>query len=104
MQDQRSYDGRPDVMTYQTAPLTQAMRVSGPPIADLFAKTTGTDGDFVVKVIDVYPDQYADEPKKGGYQPRSASTSSVAATATASSIPRRFPPTRCSAIASACRR
>ncbi|QKS01559.1 CocE/NonD family hydrolase [Sphingomonas sp. CL5.1] len=68
VQDQRSYDGRPDVMTYQTAPLTQAMRVSGPPIADLFAKTTGTDGDFVVKVIDVYPDQYADEPKKGGYQ------------------------------------
>jgi len=68
VQDQRSYDGRPDVMTYQTAPLTRPTRVSGAPIADIFAKTTGTDGDFVVKVIDVYPDQYADEPKKGGYQ------------------------------------
>ncbi|WP_298668851.1 CocE/NonD family hydrolase [uncultured Sphingomonas sp.] len=66
--DQRFVDGRTDVMTYETAPLTQAVRVSGAPLADLFAKTTGTDGDFVVKVIDVYPDQYADEPKKGGYQ------------------------------------
>ncbi len=66
--DQRSVDGRTDVMTYQTAPLTQAVRVSGAPIADLFAKTTGTDGDFVVKVIDVYPDEYPNDPKKGGYQ------------------------------------
>jgi len=68
VQDQRSVDGRPDVMTYQTAPLTAPVRVSGAPIAELFAKTTGTDGDFVVKVIDVYPDEYANDPKKGGYQ------------------------------------
>ncbi|SEJ81432.1 hypothetical protein SAMN05428950_103300 [Sphingomonas sp. OV641] len=66
--DQRSVDGRTDVMTYETAPLTQAVRVSGAPMADIFAKTTGTDGDFVVKVIDVYPDDYPNEPKKGGYQ------------------------------------
>lgn len=66
--DQRFADGRPDVMTYQTPPLTEAVRVSGAPIAELFAKTTGTDGDFVVKVIDVYPDQYPNDPKKGGYQ------------------------------------
>jgi putative CocE/NonD family hydrolase len=66
--DQRSVDGRTDVMTYQTEPLTQAVRVSGAPLADIFAKTTGTDGDFVVKVIDVYPDDYPNEPKKGGYQ------------------------------------
>ena len=66
--DQRSVDGRTDVMTYQTAPLATPVRVSGAPIADIFAKTTGTDGDFVVKVIDVYPDEYPNDPKKGGYQ------------------------------------
>ncbi len=66
--DQRSVDGRPDVMTYSTPVLTQPVRVSGAPIADLFAKTTGTDGDFVVKVIDVYPDEVASDPKMGGYQ------------------------------------
>ena len=66
--DQRHADGRPDVITYQTPILTEAVRVSGAPIADIFAKTTGTDGDFVVKVIDVYPDENATEPKMGGYQ------------------------------------
>ena len=55
-------------MTYQTPPLTQPVRVSGAPFAEIFARTTGTDGDFVVKVIDVYPDDYPNEPKKGGYQ------------------------------------
>jgi putative CocE/NonD family hydrolase len=68
VQDQRSYDGRPDVMTYSTPVLTKAVRVSGAPIADLFAKTTGTDGDFVVKVIDVFPRENATDPKMGGYQ------------------------------------
>ncbi|MES2043572.1 MAG: CocE/NonD family hydrolase [Pseudomonadota bacterium] len=66
--DQRGVDGRPDVMTYQTPVLTDAVRVSGVPMADIFAKTTGTDGDFVVKVIDVYPAEYATDPKMGGYQ------------------------------------
>ena len=66
--DQRGVDGRPDVMTYQTPVLTEAVRVSGVPMADIFARTTGTDGDFVVKVIDVYPAEYATEPKMGGYQ------------------------------------
>jgi putative CocE/NonD family hydrolase len=68
VQDQRSYDGRPDVMTYSTPVLTKAVRVSGAPIADLFAKTTGTDGDFVVKVIDVFPGENATEAKMGGYE------------------------------------
>ncbi len=68
VQDQRFADGRPDVMTYRTPVLTRAVRVAGPPIADLFAKTTGTDGDFVVKVIDVYPTENAADPKMGGYQ------------------------------------
>jgi putative CocE/NonD family hydrolase len=68
VQDQRSYDGRPDVMTYATPVLTKPVRVSGAPIADIFAKTTGTDGDFIVKVIDVFPAENAADPKMGGYQ------------------------------------
>ncbi len=66
--DQRGVDGRPDVMTYTTEALTAPVRVSGAPIADIFAKTTGTDGDFVVKVIDVYPAENATDPKIGGYE------------------------------------
>ena len=66
--DQRHADGRTDVMTYTTEVLSEPVRVSGAPIADIFAKTTGTDGDFVVKVIDVYPAENATDPKMGGYQ------------------------------------
>jgi uncharacterized protein len=66
--DERHADGRPDVMTYQTDVLTAPVRVSGAPFAEIFAKTTGTDGDFVVKVIDVYPDEVATDAKMGGYQ------------------------------------
>jgi putative CocE/NonD family hydrolase len=66
--DQRSVDGRPDVLTYETEPLTTPVRISGAPIADLFAATTGTDADWVVKLIDVYPDQVASKPEMGGYQ------------------------------------
>jgi putative CocE/NonD family hydrolase len=66
--DQRGVDGRPDVMTYTTEALTAPVRVSGAPIADIFAKTTGSDGDFVVKVIDVYPAENASDPKMGGYE------------------------------------
>jgi putative CocE/NonD family hydrolase len=66
--DQRFVDGRTDVLSYQTEPLTAPVRVSGVPYADIFASTTGTDGDFVVKVIDVYPDEVASDETKGGYQ------------------------------------
>jgi putative CocE/NonD family hydrolase len=66
--DQRSVDGRTDVMTYTTPALTQTVRVSGVPWADIFAKTTGTDGDFVVKIIDVFPSENASDPKLGGYE------------------------------------
>ncbi len=66
--DQRHADGRPDVMTYQTDVLTAPVRVSGAPFAEIFAKTTGTDGDFIVKVIDVFPEEVASDPKMGGYQ------------------------------------
>ncbi len=66
--DQRHADGRTDVVTYTTPVLTKAVRVSGAPIADLFARTTGTDGDFVVKIIDVLPPEDAIDPKMGGYE------------------------------------
>ena len=68
VQDQRFADGRPDVLSYTSPVLDKAVRVSGTPIADLFAKTTGTDGDFVVKVIDVFPAENATTPSMGGYQ------------------------------------
>ena len=68
VQDQRSVDGRTDVLSFTTAALTRTVRVSGVPWADIFARTTGTDGDFVVKIIDVYPGEYPSNPKLGGYQ------------------------------------
>ncbi len=54
--DQRFADHRPDVLTWQTEPLTEDLRVVGDITAELFASTTGTDSDWVVKLIDVYPD------------------------------------------------
>lgn len=66
--DQRHADGRPDVLTFQTEVLTKPVRVSGAPIANIFAKIGGSDVDFVVKLIDVYPPEVARDPKMGGYQ------------------------------------
>jgi len=68
MDDQRQAASRPDVLVYQTAPLTAPLRLAGEPWAHLFASTTGSDADFVVKLIDVWPDEYPDDPKMGGYQ------------------------------------
>ncbi len=59
LHDQRFVDGRPDVLTYMTAPLTQPMKLAGEPIVHLIASTTGTDSDWVVKLIDVYPNDQA---------------------------------------------
>jgi putative CocE/NonD family hydrolase len=53
--DQRFVDGRPDVLTYETPVLDKAVHIMGAPQVDLFAATTGTDSDWVVKLIDVYP-------------------------------------------------
>jgi putative CocE/NonD family hydrolase len=66
--DQRSVADRTDVLTYQTPVLTAPVRISGAPIADLFAATTGTDSDWVVKVIDVFPDEVPSQSEMGGYQ------------------------------------
>ncbi len=68
VQDQRFIADRPDVLVYQTPVLDKPLRISGAPVADLFAATTGTDADWVVKLIDVYPDQMPDQPEMGGYQ------------------------------------
>jgi len=66
--DQRPFSDRTDVLTYQTAPLTAPVALAGAPVADLIAATTGSDGDFVVKLIDVYPDENFEKPELGGYQ------------------------------------
>jgi uncharacterized protein len=66
--DQRFVDGRPDVLTYETEVLTSPVRVTGVPVVDLRATTTGTDGDFVVKLIDVFPTDYPGNPKLRGFQ------------------------------------
>ena len=66
--DQRFADGRPDVLTYVSPVLTETVKVSGVPYADIFAKTSGTDMDVVVKIIDVLPDQIATKKEMGGYQ------------------------------------
>jgi putative CocE/NonD family hydrolase len=68
VQDQRFADGRPDVLTYLTEPLTEPVRVSGVPEVNLYASTSGTDSDWVVKVIDVYPDSVAPPLTMNGYQ------------------------------------
>ena len=68
VQDQRFAASRPDVLTYQTPVLDRTVRLEGAPFADLFVKTTGTDADFVVKLIDVYPASYPEQPEMAGYQ------------------------------------
>ncbi|HLW25649.1 MAG TPA: CocE/NonD family hydrolase [Steroidobacteraceae bacterium] len=66
--DQRPAAARTDVLTFETAPLSTPVKISGQPIANLIASTTGTDGDFVVKLIDEYPPEVGREPALGGYQ------------------------------------
>jgi len=66
--DQREMSGRPDVLTFTTEVLTAPVKIAGQPIANLVASTTGTDADWVVKLIDVYPDEVAAQPEMGGYQ------------------------------------
>jgi uncharacterized protein len=72
--DQRFVDNRPDVLTFVSQPLDHDLTITGPLAADLFASTSGTDSDFIVKLIDVYPqnaqknDWKEDEgPKPGQY-------------------------------------
>jgi putative CocE/NonD family hydrolase len=66
--DQREASGRPDVAVFVTDVLTAPVKISGQPIVNLIASTSGTDSDWVVKVIDLYPDEVAAQPAMGGYQ------------------------------------
>ena len=59
---------RPDVLVYVTEPLTEPMTLRGAPFAHLWASTSGTDSDWVVKLIDVYPDEVPSQPEMGGYE------------------------------------
>ncbi len=66
--DQREASGRPDVATFVSEVLDAPLRIAGEPLVNLVASSTGTDADWVVKLIDVYPDEVADQPTMGGYQ------------------------------------
>ena len=66
--DQRHAASRTDVLVWTTEPLKESMRVAGEPVARLFASTSGSDSDWVVKIIDVWPDEVPENPKLGGYQ------------------------------------
>jgi len=66
--DQREASGRPDVLAFVTEPLAAPVKISGEPVANLVASTSGTDSDWVIKVIDVYPGEVAAQPQLGGYQ------------------------------------
>jgi putative CocE/NonD family hydrolase len=66
--DQRYASGRTDVLTYTSDVLTKPVEIAGRPVAHLVASTSGTDSDWVVKLIDVYPPQVAANRPMGGYQ------------------------------------
>ena len=66
--DQREAAGRPDVLAFTSNVLREPVKISGQPVANLMASTSGTDSDWVVKLIDVYPDEVAGDPAMGGYQ------------------------------------
>ena len=66
--DQREASGRTDVVAFTSDVLTGPVKISGPPITNLVASTSGTDSDWVVKLIDVYPDEVAGDEAMGGYQ------------------------------------
>jgi putative CocE/NonD family hydrolase len=66
--DQREASRRPDVAVFVSDVLREPVKISGQPVVNLRASTSGTDSDWVVKVIDVYPDEVVGEPLMGGYQ------------------------------------
>jgi hypothetical protein len=68
VEDQRFVDGRPDVATWVSEPLASPLTIRGPVGARLFAETTGSDADWVVKLIDVFPDDAAQGLLMSGYQ------------------------------------
>jgi len=68
VEDQRFVDDRADVLSWESAPLKEDMTIAGEVVAKLFASTTGTDADWIVKLIDVYPEHHPDNWGLAGYQ------------------------------------
>ena len=68
VEDQRFVDNRPDVLTWETEPLNEDVKIAGDIVARIFASTSGTDSDWVVKLIDVYPETYTDDASLAGYE------------------------------------
>ena len=68
VEDQRFVDGRADVLSYESEVLTDDVTIAGEVMANLFAATDGTDGDWIVKLIDVYPEEYPQDWALAGYQ------------------------------------
>ncbi len=66
--DQRHVTSRPDVVSFVSEVLAEPVKIAGRPVANLIASTSGTDSDWVVKVIDIYPPEVAAQPEMGGYQ------------------------------------
>ena len=66
--DQREASGRPDVLAFTSQVLEEPIKISGQPVVNLIASTSGTDSDWVVKLIDVYPDEVPEQEEMGGYQ------------------------------------
>jgi uncharacterized protein len=66
--DQREASGRTDVLAFTSDVLNEPVKIAGQPVVNLIASTSGTDSDWVVKVIDVYPDEVAGQEEMGGYQ------------------------------------
>jgi hypothetical protein len=67
-EDQRFVKDRADVLSYQTEPLAEDVQIAGDVVANLFASTTGSDGDWIVKLIDVYPEDVPGDARMGGYE------------------------------------
>ncbi|MBX6363889.1 MAG: CocE/NonD family hydrolase [Gemmatimonadetes bacterium] len=67
-EDQRFVDDRADVLSWESAPLTEDVTIAGDVVAHLFASTSGTDSDWIVKLIDVYPETHPDDWTMAGYQ------------------------------------
>ncbi len=68
VEDQRFVDDHADVLSWETAPLSSDVTIAGNVVAHLFASTTGTDADWIVKLIDVYPEHYPANWSLAGFQ------------------------------------
>jgi len=68
VEDQRFVDNRPDVLTWQTEPLKNDIKMAGDIVAQIFASSSGSDSDWVAKLIDVYPEAYPQDPHLAGYE------------------------------------